>query len=179
MIKLRKKEKDSVVVDGDKDEGVVTLRVDDGRVVSYNEVESAILDSEGFMTTIAAKLRTSVFKAKKLIEKHPKLQKTLEEFRESHLDAAERKLLQKISLGDTVALIFYLKCIGKNRGYVERTDVQPQRRPVRIKVVPAVPNADKDGRMKRLNAEKSRGKKIQSGTGEENNVVSLFGDASN
>lgn len=39
------------------------------------------------------------------------------------LDFAESKLHQQIKSNNTAATIFYLKCRGKARGYVERTEL--------------------------------------------------------
>ena len=38
------------------------------------------------------------------------------------LDFAEGKLMQEISKNNTTAIIFYLKCKAKSRGYVERQE---------------------------------------------------------
>ena len=43
----------------------------------------------------------------------------VEEIRESIIDFAESKLLQSINNGSDTAIIFFLKTIGKNRGYAE------------------------------------------------------------
>lgn len=51
------------------------------------------------------------------------LSNMLKEAEEAVIDNAESKLLQKINEGDTTCLIFYLKTKGKNRGYVEKTEV--------------------------------------------------------
>jgi hypothetical protein len=40
------------------------------------------------------------------------------------LDFAESKLHQSIKGGSDTAVIFYLKCKGKRRGYIERTEVE-------------------------------------------------------
>ena len=40
------------------------------------------------------------------------------------LDFAESQLHKKISEGETTAIIFLLKCKGKRRGYVEKTEVE-------------------------------------------------------
>jgi hypothetical protein len=45
------------------------------------------------------------------------------EGRNSRLDFAESKLDQNINNGDTTAIIFLLKTLGKDRGYVERKDI--------------------------------------------------------
>jgi len=39
------------------------------------------------------------------------------------LDLAESKLLKAIEEGQIAAIIFYLKCKGKKRGYVERQEI--------------------------------------------------------
>lgn len=46
-----------------------------------------------------------------------------EEVEESMIDLAESKLMAMINKGDNLgALCFFLKCKGKSRGYVERTE---------------------------------------------------------
>lgn len=42
------------------------------------------------------------------------------------LDFAESQLHKQIKEGNTAGTIFYLKTKGKNRGYVERTEVQQE-----------------------------------------------------
>ncbi len=58
------------------------------------------------------------------ILKSPTLKAALNDIRESTLDLSETKLIQNIKKGDNTAIIFYLKCHGKNRGYVERQKVE-------------------------------------------------------
>lgn len=42
------------------------------------------------------------------------------EIREEKLDFAENSLFTQIQEGNTVATIFYLKCHGKHRGYIDK-----------------------------------------------------------
>lgn len=49
--------------------------------------------------------------------------KQVEEIRDVTLDFAESALYQQIKKGNTAATIFLLKTKGKNRGYIERQEV--------------------------------------------------------
>jgi hypothetical protein len=42
---------------------------------------------------------------------------------EGLLDLAESKLIENINKNDDTAIIFYLKTKGKNRGYIERQEI--------------------------------------------------------
>lgn len=61
---------------------------------------------------------------------HVKWNRESEEYRaefesilEDSIDYVEDKLYERISDNDTTSIIFYLKCKGKNRGYVERSEI--------------------------------------------------------
>ena len=75
-----------------------------------------------------------------MMRRHPEVEQALIESREEMLDFAEGKLYQNIANNDNTAIIFYLKTIGKNRGYVERVEQQHsgriEVRPIAIEVVP-------------------------------------------
>jgi hypothetical protein len=51
------------------------------------------------------------------------------------LDFAESKLLELIGAGNATAILFYLKCKGRGRGYVERPKDNPPAFPGEIRVV--------------------------------------------
>lgn len=53
----------------------------------------------------------------------PKFKAEVEDISEIAVDFAESQLHQQIKAGSTGATIFYLKTKGKNRGYVETTEV--------------------------------------------------------
>lgn len=52
----------------------------------------------------------------------PEYKQAVEELNDLALDYAESKLHQQIEGGEVAATIFYLKCKGKKRGYVERQE---------------------------------------------------------
>jgi len=54
------------------------------------------------------------------ISRHDELKEVEIQCVEDHLDIAESKLFQHIEDGNIPSLLFYLKCKGKGRGYIER-----------------------------------------------------------
>ena len=56
------------------------------------------------------------------IKKNPDLQIRLDDIRQCNIDIAESKLMELIQNGQPSAIIFFLKCLGKERGYVERVE---------------------------------------------------------
>jgi len=54
------------------------------------------------------------------IKRHPTVAAAYEEARETNIDFVESKLMQNIAAGDTVAIIFFLKTVAKDRGYIEQ-----------------------------------------------------------
>lgn len=48
----------------------------------------------------------------------------VKEIEESNLDLVERKLIQNIKANDTTSIIFYLKCKGRVRGYVDKQHIE-------------------------------------------------------
>lgn len=55
-------------------------------------------------------------------EKYEEFRKAADEVREERIDFIENALDKRIKAGDTTAIIFALKTIGKDRGYVERVE---------------------------------------------------------
>lgn len=52
------------------------------------------------------------------------VQQALEDARETMIDNAESMLYKKVLEGSTAELLFFLKTQGRNRGYVERQELQ-------------------------------------------------------
>ncbi len=99
-------------------------------VFSDEEIEEALRKSHGLLASAARFLsagedgRTITRKGvERRVNKSEHLTEVLQEENDSLLDFAESKLYQNIKDGDKTSLIFYLKCKGKERGYVERGEI--------------------------------------------------------
>lgn len=57
------------------------------------------------------------------LREDPEYKKEYEEIADIALDYAEGQLFKQIEEGEVTSTIFYLKCKGKSRGYIERTEV--------------------------------------------------------
>jgi len=88
--------------------------------LTIKQIETALRGTGGFVTYAAKKLNCSHQNITKRIKGSPYLTDILNEIRESYLDLTEHSLIKKIQDEDLGAIIFFLKCQGKNRGYIER-----------------------------------------------------------
>ena len=115
------------------------------KIFSSEQVEKAIRDSGGYVTTAAEMLDCSPTTIRKYLKESKQLREVLFETRERMLDVAESELM-KLMTSDkndkvkVTALIFYLKCQGKDRGWIDRADwVKPgssDKKPLYIKIMP-------------------------------------------
>lgn len=84
-----------------------------------DEVIEALRKSMGIKAVAARALGVTrqdlIYWAKK-----PAVAKALAEIEEENLDKVEAKLIKKIEQDDLGAIIFYLKCKGRSRGYAPR-----------------------------------------------------------
>lgn len=88
------------------------------------EYADAIAQANGLVSIAARRLgvtRSAIYDAAK---RHPTVRQALDDARERTTDLAEGKLIQQINEGNTTAIIFYLKTQAKQRGYVERQEVE-------------------------------------------------------
>lgn len=87
------------------------------------QVATAITQSRGIIATAAESLGCTRQTVEKYINRYSVVKEACREARESTIDFVESKLLKNIDAGDTTAMIFFLKTIGKSRGYIERQEV--------------------------------------------------------
>jgi len=105
--------------------------------ITYGDVESAIWSSQGSISAVARFLKVSVYHVKSIFKRYKLLEQEFIEFKEALLDEVEDCLLTRIRMGDTIAMMFFLKCLGKERGYIERADAPALKRGVKMKIVRA------------------------------------------
>ena len=90
-----------------------------GRKKSIKEKDllAAIEDSNGFVTTIAARLHCSWHAADNAIKASAAAIQAIKDEEEKTLDFVEGKAITKINEGDGAMIRFYLATKGKKRGY--------------------------------------------------------------
>lgn len=86
----------------------------------------AMKGSAGIITVIANRVGVTRKAIYEYLVKNPDLNELLISERESVLDMAESKLLNKLNAGEDWAIKFYLTTIGRKRGYIDRPDVNIQ-----------------------------------------------------
>lgn len=91
------------------------------------EIEEALHAAHGLVASAARMLSTTKRKitrqgVQKYIDKSEHLKAVLHEERETLKDFAEGELYKLMKNGDKAAIMFFLKCQAKERGYIERQE---------------------------------------------------------
>jgi len=93
---------------------------------TLEQVEAALRAANGNQSKAAEMLGTNRSTINGYIKRYEYLRDVIAETKESNLDIAEDKLLERVKEGNIAAIIFFLKTQGKSRGYVEK---QPDKQP--------------------------------------------------
>lgn len=88
-----------------------------------DEIIRGIERANGFLTIAAQNLGCTYQAIWNRQKRNKKIKEAIEAIRETHIDLSEHQLIKNIKAGDTTAIIFHLKCLGKKRGYVERQEI--------------------------------------------------------
>jgi len=91
--------------------------------LTIDQIEFALTKSRGLVTPAAEALNVTYQAIYSRISKSRRLQRLLSDVREAMLDRCEGTLLDYIDDKNLTAVIYYLKTIGKSRGYSERHEV--------------------------------------------------------
>lgn len=94
------------------------------RRLTTEEVARALVDARGNMSHAARQLGCARNTVEAHIKRTPELQQVLKDQREALIDDAENALAMAIDQLQGWAVCFALKCLGKERGYVETQQVQ-------------------------------------------------------
>ena len=85
--------------------------------IKEKDLLAAIEDSNGFVTTIAARLHCSWHAADNAIKASAAALQAIKDEEEKTLDFVEGKAIKKINEGDGAMIRFYLATKGKKRGF--------------------------------------------------------------
>ena len=117
-----------------------------GRKKSIKEKDllAAIEDSNGFVTTIAARLHCSWHAADNAIKASAAAIQAIKDEEEKTLDFVEGKAIKKINEDDGAMIRFYLATKGKKRGfsYDEKLDADESAEDSNINVICDTPDAE-------------------------------------
>ncbi len=105
--------------------------------VSIDMCERAIFRNAGLVTKAAKSLRMTNQGLRYRINNSKRLQQTLHNAREANLDLAESTIYKLIREGNLQASVFYLKNIGRCRGYTQNRymdddDVEPDKITIKV-----------------------------------------------
>jgi hypothetical protein len=87
------------------------------------DVADAITKSKGMITYAAKMLGCNRSTVHSYVNNFEVCREAVDDARAGMLDNAELQLANQIQDGNITAIIFYLKTIGKHRGYIERHDI--------------------------------------------------------
>ena len=91
-------------------------------MVLDNDIIKALRKYRGIVASTAKEVGMTRSSLSHRIHRTKHLEEELHEIRETAVDDAEHMLFRKIEEGHVASIIFFLKCFGKDRGYVERPE---------------------------------------------------------
>ena len=92
-------------------------------------LRKAVEVNAGIVTLTAKALNVDPSTVTRWKSKFTKVEEMFGAAKFATLDLAEAKVVQAIQAGKTAEIIFYLKCHGKHRGWIERSEVETIVRP--------------------------------------------------
>jgi len=104
------------------------------RDFTKREIVAALKSADGYVTKAARILQTNFTTLKKWITRF-NLYEEQQQYEEELLDLSEDELKKRIKAGDLKAIMFCLKCKGKDRGWIEEVpqSLLPSHTPVTFK----------------------------------------------
>src|SRR5919112_5556214 len=106
------------------------------RKYTAEQVIAALGESHGMIAPAARSLGCSRDTIRRYLAEYAEIAQAIADEREATTDLAENKLRDAIIRGEAWAICFYLKCMAKNRGYVEKGELTGTNgAPVKIRLV--------------------------------------------
>ena len=106
------------------------------RKYTQEQMIKALEESKGLVAPAARALGCSRDTIRSYLEEYSAVAQAKLDQREAVTDMAENSLYEAIRRGEAWAVCFYLKCMAKDRGYVERAELTGAKgAPVKIKLV--------------------------------------------
>jgi transposase-like protein len=106
------------------------------RKFSPEQMVRALEESKGLIAPAARALGCSRDTIRKYLDEYGEVAQAKLDQREAVTDMAENSLYEAIRRGEAWAVCFYLKCMAKDRGYIERAELTGNGGgPVKIKLV--------------------------------------------
>jgi hypothetical protein len=97
--------------------------VSNSKKFTKEQVISALVETKGMVHNAADLLGCHHQTVYNYRDKYPEIKQAIEHERGKFLDLAETKLFDAVQRGEAWAIPFTLKTIGKERGYVEKQDI--------------------------------------------------------
>ena len=106
------------------------------RKYTQEQMIKALEESKGLIAPAARALGCSRDNIRSYLEEYTAVAEAKLDQREAVTDMAENALYAAILRGEAWAICFYLKCMAKDRGYVEKAEISgPGGKPISIKLV--------------------------------------------
>lgn len=102
--------------------------------VTIQQMIEAADKQKGLVSLMAKTLRVDPSTISRYRKRYPTLERAIQDARSAMLDFTEGKLFENIREGKEASIFFYLKTQGKERGYIERTDITTKDQPVNTEV---------------------------------------------
>ena len=93
------------------------------RQLKQSEIENGLRKANGYITIAAQLIGCDPSTVHRRVNASPALQQLVSDLTDRRLDTAELALDAAIGRGEGWAVCFFLKTMGKKRGYVERQEV--------------------------------------------------------
>jgi len=141
-IKKKEEKREEKTIDAVIEEGLNELKTrTDG--LSVENIADSLIRNAGKISKVASEFGVSYNTVDEKIKKSKLLKDVLNGIRETILDNVEDVLYTRIvEKQDSIAAMFWLKCMGKHRGWNEKGDDKGnEKRPIYVKIMPVGFNA--------------------------------------